>query len=735
MTIYNNIDTPHLTALATTALLAVALSAGAQETPANDTARAGAQLEEIIVTASKREETLTKVPLAVSALSQDALQSAGVTELKDLTSTVPNVGMRTASFANSIQVSIRGITNSDFNQTGNPAIATYIDGVYVSRTQGLAGALYDLERVEVLRGPQGTLYGRNATGGNINVITAQPQDSFAAAVNLSYGNHDDVQADGMLNLPVNDELVLRGAFVVHRSAGYFDTLGTTVQNYGKSDDYGGRLTALWTPSDNFEWRLSLEDFVSSGTPGLSFDTGPDGKPSDGLAVFDRPVPEFPEPFNEIENFMARSRMDWHLSDALSLAYIAGYQHLDVRARFAVTSGIFDGDRNNTADSDSHELNLSFDDGRWRNLLGATYFHLRNTNNDVYHLYELDLSLAQLRPPLGITDAWGAFDQATFSLTDRLALIAGVRYSSERQSYSGDSLAFCDVDTPFDALLEHFSGPGCTQSTQDPSSGKWSSTTWKAGVEYDVSDRTAGYLTVTRGFKSGGLNVGVNAVPTFDPEEVTNYELGVKTRALDNTLSLNTAVFYQDYSDLQVTQIVLTGEGQTGQITDNAAGAAIYGVEIEGQWLASDADRLAGFVSYTHATYTDYANAIDQITGTAYPSLEGNDLPHTPELSARLQYSHDFLLPNGGTLTPLAAYYWQSKTYLREFNFPIDEVDAYGKTTLNLTYLAPGEHWRVAAYADNLEDDTVRSNGYGVLGHYFSDYRPPRTFGIRVSYEH
>src|SRR6266849_3335134 len=194
-------------------------------------------LTEITVTATKRAEPLLKAPVAVTALTQNELQLAGVISLQDLTSAVPDVEMKTVGLANSVQVTIRGISNADFNETGNPAVATYIDGVYVGRTEGLTGALYDIDHLEVLRGPQGTLYGRNSTGGNLNVSTPDPTSEFTAATSVSFGNYNDAQVTGMINLPTTDSLNLRAAFVVHRSDGYFNTQGTTARNYGAADDY------------------------------------------------------------------------------------------------------------------------------------------------------------------------------------------------------------------------------------------------------------------------------------------------------------------------------------------------------------------------------------------------------------------------------------------------------------------------------------------------------------------
>jgi len=700
-------------------------------------------LDEVVVTADKREENLQRAPLAVTALSQPQLQDAGVQGVRDLASVAPNVEIRQVGFGNDVQVTIRGITNSDFNESANPAVATYIDGVYVGRTEGLNGEFYDLQRVEVLRGPQGTLYGRNSTGGNVNIITADPKQSFGAAVDASYGNYADVETHAMLNMPVSDTLAVRVATFTHRNDGYFDTEGTTDRNYEQADDYGGRVTALWAPMENFKWRLSVDDYVSRGTPGLDVPTGPNGGTLDGLPVFKRPVSDVPEPNNYISNFMARSRMDWKLNDGLSLTYVAGFQHV------LSTPQTVEGTEANLYRQEpsltySHEIDMTYDAGPLKNILGGTYFHQLYSQPGDADVFPANLLFTS---HANVTDAArGFFDQATFSLSENLRLIGGVRYSSESIAVRNAYQVLCPLNlyppitNPINRSL-NISGPGCVTVPSagvglDHNSGDWSNVNWKAGAEYDLSEHTSTYFTVTTGFKSGGLNLGSGVAAgefSFLPEKVTNYEFGAKNRFFDNRISLNAALFYEDYKDLQVTQLAVTG-GQLGDVTQNAAQAKIKGVELEGQWLATANDRIGGFFNYLSARYTDYKNAVDQLTGDIVPDLSGNYLPHSPKFSARLQYTHDYMLTNGATLTPLAAVYWQTTSFLREFNLPIDRVPAYTKTNLSLTYQDATRHWKGAAYVDNLEDKDVRNSGVVFFG-YLSDYNPPRTFGMRLTYEY
>ncbi len=700
----------------------------------------GEQLTEIVVTATKRSESLSKVSLAVSAFSQEELTNAGVVGLANLTSAAPSLEIKTLGFSNDIQVTIRGITNSDFNPGASPAVATYIDGIYIARPQGLNGDLYDIARVEVLRGPQGTLYGRNATGGNINVVTADPVNAFGAAGDVSFGNYNDAQIHGMLNLPITDDLAIRGAFATHRSDGYFDSEGSIPRDYGAADDYAGRLTALWTPGSFFRWRIAVEDAVENGTSGADFVTASDGRPVDGLPIYKRPFPDSVQPSKYINNFTTRSRMDFKLNEQWSVAYLAGYENLRFQSLFA-TAGTgsdpeFDGHRTASSKSYNHEIDLSFESELLKNIFGATYFHESEWDFDAYHFYIANLAYrgGTSLGPTARDQAWGIFDQASIAATQSLRFIVGVRYSSESKQNQLNQFGqrYCPITTPLAAMLSQMDLPSCAAATESSVSGSWSNTNWKAGGEYDLTDQIMSYLTVTTGFKAGGVNIGgPDLVPaSFSPEKVTSYEIGAKGKFLDNRLSVYADAFYMDYSNLQVTQ--LSG---VADVTDNAARAKIYGLEIESEAQLTSNDRLSGFLDYLHATYGTYRDAVDQQTGNIFPSLAGSALPNSPKFAARLTYEHRFDLGGHGSVTPSATAFYQSESYLREFNLPIDRVGGYGKANFNLEYADATGRWKASAYVVNAANRAVRNGSFTVIGQYLSDYDPPRLFGARLSYKY
>lgn len=738
-----------ITVLALAAILIPKLCLSDNAQRPDGTRTAAVLLQEVIVTAEKRKEPLSKAPIALSVLTPDQLASSGVQTVEDLTTQVPNLEIGNNNFlGNAVVMTIRGLTSNFFDYLGDPAVATYVDGIYVPRTEGLGTEFFDLERVEVLRGPQGTLYGRNTIAGAVNVITASPEHKFDASADFSAGNYNDVEAHGMINVPLGDSLAIRAAVMSHRNNGYFDTEGSTARNYGMTDDFGGRLSALWTPNENFRWRLTLEDFANRGTFGAWIELGPDGKPADGMKVYDQPINPFPEPSLNIDSLAVRSRIDWRISSSLSLAYIAGYQRLTDKYVGGSTNPpgpdgspqLVNAFFGNFANSNyMHEVDVNYDRGSFRNITGFSYEHERSNDSPTYYLLAIP---AMIRGSLGndlTQDAYGIFDQATYSVTPSTRVQAGVRYSHDEKHNGNDLVVFCAAATP-QAVLSDFppsqnvglgaSNPPASCPLLDFSGqGAWSGVTWKAGLDHDFSKETLGYLSVTTGFKEGSLNEASPPLP-YKPEKAINYELGLKTHLLNGRLSLNGDAFYENITDLQVSQLETFGV-----VTTNAGSANIHGIELETHWQLTDTDRIDGFANWLSAKFTDYKNAVDVLSGLTYPSLDGNYLPKAPQFSIRLRYAHNFDLPNGGTITPSADSYYQTSTYLREFNLPIDEVPSYTRTGLDLAYTDPSGQWMAELFAHNLEGTAIRNLAYILNGKYYGIYDAPRTYGARVSYRY
>jgi iron complex outermembrane receptor protein len=720
------------------------------ETGASE-ADAGKSSDDIVVTANKRSASVSRTPIAITALDGAALEAAGVTELKDIGESVPNVTIRTIGYAGSVQVTIRGITNTSNNPGGQPTVATYFDGVYSPRTQGLIGSLYDLSRVEVLRGPQGTLYGRNSTAGNFNVFTNEPKFDPEGSASLSYGRFNDIQAEAMVNVPISETLAVRFAGSIRKNDGIYNTSGGSVstdRNYGMADDVSGRLSILWNPSSAFSWRVTVQNDRIRGTPGLDYQVNTSGKTLDGRNPFSNPqVPASPSPYAQIDNLMLRSAMRLDVGGGASLSYTAGYQNL--RHFFRASTGgaavsladlIRDGQDQNTY----HEVNFSFENDKLFNVMGANYFYEEESFFNPAHFNQLRFGYVAGSPAgrraIGYkTRSWGVFDQLTYNISNEIRAIAGVRFSKERSegNLNGSIVLICGIGQTYEQLeqsLYNPAHPGCSGAPGGSAEGSWSKTTWRGGLEFDLDSQTLAYGTVSTGFKSGGLNRQLPGIPLeFAPETVTNYELGLKTRLFDQ-LRLNIAAFYMDYSNLQIVQFVQATGGQPIQTTTNAARARVYGVEMEAQWQISDNDRFAGFFNWLNARYSRYRDTINPYTGTVVASLDDNQLINAPDFSLRGEYTHTFQLANGATIAPGASVYWQSRTYLREFNLPMDRVSAYAKLDGTITFQTADDKWTVQAYIRNATNKLVRNSANVVLpGTYLSTYEQPRTYGVRASY--
>ncbi|WP_260929471.1 TonB-dependent receptor [Novosphingobium sp. 9] len=732
-------------------LLLGTVSTAAMAQTATDTAPpADAAGGDIVVTAQKRAETVNTVPLAVTAVGPEQLKAANVTDVKGLTAVVPGLQIQTVGVDSFVGVAIRGISNRSYSPAANSAISTYVDGGYVDLPVGFSESLYDLARVEVLRGPQGTLYGRSATGGNINILTADPENKFDASADASYGSFNDVATHAMVNVPVTDTLSIRAAGMMHRSDGMFDTQGTTSRNYGAADSFGGRLTALWKPSSRFKWRLQLDQYDNKGTPGLSVLTGADAKPVNGLSPYKQPVYSDPEPYNKIISTAVRSRMDWDATDDLSISYVGTYQ--DIRAAYRwVTTGDADAPDNPgwqqasayNSKATFHEIDASYSKGRFKNVMGGSFFYEKIKDPGSAAVYAAIDYVYYSPKGADITKrSWGVFDQASYEILDHLTLTGGVRYSKDYQAQGASLTYSCALSaypvTNFSQVYNlTATTPGCYgASTGASGSGSWDKVTWKAGLDYQMTPTTLIYASAISGYKPGGVQPAApdGVSKTYNPEDVVSYEAGVKTRLLDDKLTLRAAAFWVDYTNLQVFQVASTTSG-VSLVTFNAAKARSRGVELETTWEISPVDHFSGFINYLDATYTQYTNGIDGRDSSVIPSLTGYQLPQAPHWQMRGQYSHDFLLGNGGKITPMAAVYFQTESFTEANNVSWYRVAPYTKTTLTLTWTDPTDKWQVSAFVDNLENNKVRTGDWASSGEVYSDFAPPRTWGLRASWHY
>jgi iron complex outermembrane receptor protein len=766
-------------------------------------AAANPGVDEIIVTAEKREASLQRSALAVTALASHALERQQITDLKSVTTLIPNLQIGTSSTQAAFDLALRGIVSTNRTEVGDAAVAFHVDGFYSPRPQGATMLIYDLDRLEALRGPQGTLFGRNANAGVINVITAKPEfDATFGQVDLTLGSYDLERLKGHLNVPLSDTFALRGAAFVEKRDGYTGFLPgshvtASTPRYDDSNKFAYRLSALWEP--DAQWRVfgSAERYADRGAGTIPVSLTP--AEGHGLRSALITSPGALEMTNDTFHLRTDYTSDGGKRGPVELSYLFGWARMTRQNVSDQDVGLahdpflralpdppieptYDEERR-TDDSDfvstQHEIQLrSVESGTFDWLLGAFYYRENNSirfDVDVHDdrgpvpgaVDPGDVRYSQifLQPDRALA-AWAGFGQLTWHVTDALRTSIGARYTEDTKQDRGGVNLVCpspnatiadggfnvagvptadipmspDPDAPIPV-------PGtCRITTHNDAKKVWSKVTYMARAEYDLADGLLGYVLTNTGFKSGVIQDG----GTFaDPEEVVNYELGLKASLLDGAMALNTVGFYSDYTDILRTGIEFDSQGVHQLVTRNATAANIYGIESELLWKPAAADTLQAVFTWLVSEYRDYQTIDTQYYVANDPltpliNLRGNKLPFAPEFTTALVYERSFALPNGAKVVPRLQTKYQSEMFLTDFNRESDRQRAYTRTDLSLRYEAPTD-WIIEAFVQNVEDEAVKNNvdlrgnqpgtggvpGFPGVARAFFD--APRTYGLRASY--
>lgn len=701
-------------------------------------------LEEIVVTAQKRDENIQRSALAITAVTAEVLDDRGVSNAQDLQRIVP--GLQVSPAGNNTNFTIRGITNDMTGESASLSIAYGQDGNYSGRASGASSLMFDVERVEVLKGPQGSLAGTNAAGGSINVITKRPTQQFEGSAALEIGNYDTIKTQGALNLPINDWIAVRGAFGTAKHDGYYDN-GAAVAR-GSQDDTAGRLRALFNFSDDVSLLLGGNYYrgegVSFSRPYCHNSTtltptqgGCDAGPfsgdaytyalsSAGTAVNQHTIWGFSAELNWKLPFADLTYIGAYSDDGSQTGTFVGYTYLNA-----------DGSTNGASISSGGTVVAPSDGGTRKYLLRNHELRLSNQNDFIKWVAGVYLSAENNymddRPTVSLVGFAGQqsaesralFGQLTYSLTDTFRVTAGGRYNRDHKF---EDAALCG---PFGAGGTF----GCNPTVSDQ---VWTYTTWRAGVEYDVAPESMLYATVSTGIKPGGYNN--SSAPAnlryFNQEKLTDYEIGLKNRFFDNRLQLNLSAYYYDYKDRQVTYTFEAGPPAIGG-TLNAANASSTGVDVDVAWLPTKRDRVNVTANWLDAKFTDFViDALLNRTDTALTHIDytGLKLARSPEWVINLGYEHGFDMPGGGLLTPRADFHYEAAQKMSFDPYPYWQRPSYVVTDLALTYTPSAGNWKALAYLRNAADtvyvqsltgntfvETVR--GTAVLG-------DPRTFGLR-----
>ena len=634
----------------------------------------------VVVTARKIEERVQDIPMSVNVLSGDLIDESRTTRLHELQFAVPGLVVNTTGLFGA-SFSLRGITDQ---RVGGLSVAPHLDGVYLGDANVAIGRLFDLERVEVLKGPQGTLYGRNSTAGSLNFVTRAPQQTLGSEVEVSYGSFETTRAQGHVNIP-GRYVDMRVAFVASEGDGYIRNTADK-RRFGEDDYWGVRGSLRLDMSDDWHLDIMAQHVRDDGgtgdlwTPSIEFLVDPDDIRLTTVTI------DNPYLISKVDNLSLN--FEYELGFA-TFRSISGYVQSDVRnvddcAGSPVLANCVRSAQPNEFDQWSQELQLVFPrSGSVDGIVGA-YFSEADAKLAFYQLLPV-INAQPLSDNLSTRDESTAalFGQATLHFTDRWSGTAGLRLSREKQHVTNIGSGVLDSPAPLVEELES------------------NETSWLLNVSYAIGDDAMLYVSASNGYKSGGVVTTTlqNGLPDrYGPEYVTAFEAGGKSVWLSGRLTLNAAAFFYDYEDLQVsTAIVSNGEPVFG--VDNAAKARLYGVDATTSYELAERWSISGGVVWLpEREFVEYLN---EQTGD---TLSGNTLVRAPEWStqAAIDYAH----PVGelGTVSARIEYNFRSGYYYTPENVPQYYQESFGLLNAYLRFEAASEAWYVFASGRNLTSE-------------------------------
>jgi iron complex outermembrane receptor protein len=732
------------------------------------------RIKDIIVTASRRAENVQRAALSIQALSDEVLARANVVKPEDLGNIAAGVSI--AAGGASPQVYIRGIGTFGGNAYDEAAVAFNLDGIYISRQWATRGMFFDLQRVEVLKGPQGTLYGRNASGGAINVITAKPKlGSLGGFVEGQVGNYNLWGVTGAINIPVSDTLAVRAAGQLSRRDGYL------TDGYNDDRTEAARLQVLWQPSTDFSL-LIAGNYQHTGGKGAGAVLSPQLPGNKWRGASDPAVTAIyaAEPF--IGPLLVAPRADGFIDDTVfainaemnlnlgfaTLTVLPSYRDSTLHDRHYFP-GFYVADNEHDRQT-SVEARLGNNGDRLKWVLGGFYFDEHQSNTPGKPLQEvLQGVTTQNAENIDLRiRSYAAFGEATYKVSDRFRITGGLRYTYERKLIDGTlvnytfpnqtpppacALGTFDPTTPYAPLFCRLAVPMVNRLTFD-------SVTYKAGVEFDIAPNSMAFANVSTGFKSGGY---FQAPPpnTFKPEKLTAYVAGVKNRFFDNRLQVNLELFYWAYKDHQESYVGPTSiPGFYSFVTVNAGRAKSYGFDLDVLFRPSSRDEFSLKLQYNKSRYDSFSfdnpSAIfgPPVTGCAVGPLQGGfqtvdcsgmPLMRAPVWAGTVGYSHTFDLGASGQLTAGVDAQFESASFRSPAFLSAGRQEAYAIGNFDLSYRTADKRLVISAFVHNIWNEAV----YDYLfrspfvspanpvanrdGAFTGAIRPPRTFGGKIRY--
>lgn len=702
------------------ALMGLAAPAIAQEAQSSDT-----DIGVIVVTAQKREQRLDDVGVTINVLTGDDLKASGTASLVDLAGITPNVQIKNVVSNSITNVTIRGIGLNDYAANNNPAAGIYVDNVYLVSPAMLTFGLFDVDRVEVLKGPQGDLYGRNTTAGAVNIISRGPTFTPEFEMEAGYGRYDNVNFRVGAGGELAPTLAGRVAFETVQQETGWQTNYVTGERFGGINRTNGRLQLKWEPSDSFSFLLSAHHGEDRSAVLLHKADNILTTEEDPFAADARTTGAGNNPRMRLKSTGVSATVDWTIAPRLTLTSISAYEdfsRIHVEDTDGTSLSYLDSTYANDIKQYSQELRLGFD-GEALDLIGGLYY-----SNDEIKTRD-EYFAPDLLPSFGLggldvigntyrqeTDAYAAFLHGEWTFAPTLTLIGGLRYTEEKKVFDNATTFLCAA-----AACSNVFAPVSNRYSTSNVSGK-------IGLNFQPADRTLIYATVSRGFKSGGFQGQLVFDPTvlepFDDEQLTAYELGLKIRLASN-LQLNAAAFYYDYKDLQIYGPLFDSPVGVLFGIDNVGDARVQGAEADIWWKPVDGLDLRFGVGTVDTKVT--RSVVAGVT-------QGSVLPNSPSLNLNGTFRYEWNLSDGLAADVSLSGKYQSRVRFDVVRSPVEAIENgyfLGNAEIGLTF---NDHIRASVWAKNVFDKLYRTQALVTSVGWTYHYGAPRTFGFSLSYE-
>ncbi len=686
-----------------------------------------AELEEVVVTASRVQTSAQDTAISLTAYTGNSLLESGISNVQALQTIDPSLNVVSSDGAG--YVALRGIASTDTTEIGDPSVPIARDGFFTNRSFSIQASMYDIERVEVLKGPQGTLFGRNSTGGLVSIITKKPSKEMEGYISVEAGSYSAKNLEGAINIPISDRVQVRLSGISRKHDGYRDL--PLINDKGDDENsQSGRIQVAIQPTDNLDILLSHQRDSIDHVGDLSLN-GPIGQEIDfgDADSYEQVQPTFTDLNGE------RTRWEFNYNIAGSdwvMTYASGYDKQNWNhaldgtppSRFP-TQQFLQAEQPRTH---NHEIRVATpQDQPLTAQFGYFYFSEKNAlDSGLFETSGPYVNRYLIKFDYNIeTESKAYFGQIGYQINDEYKVTLGARNTSDTKARTGQAVLDLEVAT-FGFLPFAITTPGNGDIDQ-------SKLTYHIGLDYTPTEDNLFYAKYSTGYKSGGFNSNGSA-PSVDygPENLKAFELGTKNNLMANRLELNASLFYQDFTGYQATQttpVVSSGSG-----VFNVGSATIYGLESELTALVSERGKVNINATWLNASFDDLDQLIRAGDDMDY-DISNNTLPNAPDFVVTASYEHSFDVGENGLITAKVDGKYSSSLYYTVFNTADTEQESYVTGNVSLSYEPLDADWKIQAFVRNVTDEVIlaraQRNYVGEQNNY--QFQPPRTMGIRGIY--